>query len=345
VLPFGLSSSPPLWERVSRALEWLVRRYVTDHVTHYVDDFLLAEEPGKDAHRVVKRTLALFAFLGVTVSTNKLVGPATRLEYLGVTIDTIERISQVEDKKRKKLIAALRQMRSSWNVPYKRLESVIGLLQFVTNVVRPGKAFIGRLRDSLYKAESHMVQLGPVGKADIEWWLHFLPKWPGLTYIPDPVETVSNSVALVTDACKEGFGAALGQKWLHGPWPEEWLEKAWVEKDLSMPYLELGAIWVAARSWTDLFRGKKVVIHCDCMPVVQAIRSSYSAKPAMLTLIRNLVALAICTPFTFRIIHISTNANSLADKLSRDLLQEARSEFPWLEKEPTAPVTSTGKDW
>ncbi len=38
VLPFGLASSPPLWERVSRLLHWIIVNVLNfPHVVHYVD--------------------------------------------------------------------------------------------------------------------------------------------------------------------------------------------------------------------------------------------------------------------------------------------------------------------
>jgi hypothetical protein len=207
-LPFGLSTSPPIWERVSRCLEWLVRKYVTNQVSHYVDDFLVAIPPGQDPEWIKTRVLLLMAYLGIPVSLHKLVGPSTRLEYLGIVVDTMTRFCEISPAKRASLLTNLRRIHK-WEVKLKLLESTVGLLQFVTGVIRPGKAFIGRLRETMYKAlngtkrrqaSSAMVKLGPVGKDDVKWWLRFLPAWPGRSYLPPVCEDISNSCSIVSDA-------------------------------------------------------------------------------------------------------------------------------------------------
>ena len=83
---------------------------------------------------------------------------------------------EVAAEKQKRLLTALRGVMDRRRVPPKKLESAVGLLQFVTNVVRPGKAFIARLRDSMKNATSTVATLGPVGRADMKWWLETLPK-------------------------------------------------------------------------------------------------------------------------------------------------------------------------
>ncbi len=176
-LPFGLSTSPPLWERVSRALEWVIRKYVTNHVSHFVDDFLIAVPTGEDAEAVRDRVLALFAYLGVPVSIKKLIGPTTRLEFLGVQVDSMKRLCEVAPAKQAELIRSLRKFHHSWTVSLKLLESTVGLLQFVTGVVRPGKAFIARLRHSMYTAFTRpYLELAAILVAIRSWSKHLVHK-------------------------------------------------------------------------------------------------------------------------------------------------------------------------
>ena len=41
VLPFGMKSSPAIWERYATLAEWIIRKRGVKHVLHYVDDFLI----------------------------------------------------------------------------------------------------------------------------------------------------------------------------------------------------------------------------------------------------------------------------------------------------------------
>jgi hypothetical protein len=341
-LPFGLSSSPPLWERVSRALEWILRKWVTPHVAHYVDDFMLAVPQGWDAQRVLARALAIFDLLGVPISTGKLVGPTTQLEFLGIAVDSDERICQVAPAKRKRLIGQLQIFARCSKVAVKRLESVVGLLQFVTNVVRPGKAFIARLRDSLRRAAGPMVSLGPVGKADAQWWLKYLPTWPGRSYLRPATEGQSNTANISTDACRDGMAAVMGTRWCQNRWDEAWIKRATREKTVSMPFLELAAVVIAVRTWALELSAKTVVVYCDCEPVVLAASRGYSPQAGMMGLLRDLAALAMTHMIRLRFVHISSETNHVADLLSRFNIQEALDTYSWLDQVPAVASMGTG---
>jgi hypothetical protein len=342
-LPFGLSSSPPLWERVSRALEWILRKWVTPHVAHYVDDFMLAIPQGWDPERVLARALAIFDLLGVPISIGKLVGPTTQLEFLGIAVDSVQRICQVAPAKRKKLIGQLQIFAKCSKVAVKRLESVVGLLQFVTNVVRPGKAFIARLRDSLRRASGPMVSLGPVGKADAQWWLKYLPTWPGRSYLRPATEGQSNTTNISTDACREGMAAVFGTRWCQSRWSEAWIKRATREKTVSMPFLELAAVVIGVRTWASDLAAKTVVVYCDCEPVVLAASRGYSPQAGMMGLLRDLAALAMTHMIRFRFVHIASETNHVADLLSRFNTQEALDMYSWLDRAPAIASTGTGQ--
>ncbi len=44
-LPFGLKSSPAIWERYASLAEWLARMNGAPNTIHYVDDFLIGGAP------------------------------------------------------------------------------------------------------------------------------------------------------------------------------------------------------------------------------------------------------------------------------------------------------------
>ena len=84
VLPFGLRSSPYIFNTFAESLEYLLR-VVThlEHVQHYLDDFLIVSVPDLSVARQ-QRSLALdlFQYLHVPIAEEKVDGPATTLTFL-----------------------------------------------------------------------------------------------------------------------------------------------------------------------------------------------------------------------------------------------------------------------
>ena len=65
------------------------------------------------------------------------------------------------------------------------LLSLIGSLSFAAKVVKPGRMFLRRLIDLSTSVSSlnHHITLISEGRADIAWWLEFLPSWNGVCFI------------------------------------------------------------------------------------------------------------------------------------------------------------------
>jgi hypothetical protein len=61
-LPFGLKSSPAIWERYAALAEWMAHRNGAPHATHYVDDFLVggAPAPSQECAAAVEALIKLF---------------------------------------------------------------------------------------------------------------------------------------------------------------------------------------------------------------------------------------------------------------------------------------------
>ena len=90
VLPFGLRSASKLYNAVADGLLWILVTHDDVQGIHYLDDFLLFGAPGVPQCAVALcKALAQCASLGVTVAPVKTEGPATKIIFLGIEIDTI----------------------------------------------------------------------------------------------------------------------------------------------------------------------------------------------------------------------------------------------------------------
>ena len=86
-LPFGLRSAPKIFSAVADALLWIMLQQGVKKAIH---DFLFIGESSKNCHNQLEHALSTCNDLGVPVSISKLEGPATKITFLGINIDTIQ---------------------------------------------------------------------------------------------------------------------------------------------------------------------------------------------------------------------------------------------------------------
>ena len=129
-LPFGLRSSPFHFASIADAIEWIMKhRFLIPYLIHYLDDYFLA---GPANSSLCKHCMDIFIvacnYLGMPLSSNKLVGPTTTLVYLGIAIDSVKKESRLPlDKYCERL-----ELSHNWHAGEKstkqELQSLIGHL-------------------------------------------------------------------------------------------------------------------------------------------------------------------------------------------------------------------------
>jgi hypothetical protein len=141
--------------------------------------------------------------------------------------------------------------------------------------------------------------------------------WNGVSLLYDDEWTSAPRIELWTDACNTGYGAYYAGRWFAGRWSEEELQAATRDQRISMPFLEMRALVMAAGTWGHLWRGKKITFNCDCQPVVQAMKDMRSRTTTQMHQIRSMHLLAAEHNFDLRVWHIVGETNVVADELSR----------------------------
>ena len=148
VLPFGLRSAPCIFNSLAEAIEWLAKQSSTVHIHHYLDDFFLAGEPGSEqcAHQLHSLT-TLCTNLGVPLAEDKMEGPSTTLEYLGITLDSANLEARLSPEKLQDIHTSLDQWSGRQHCAKSELLSLIGTLSFAAKVVPAGRTFLRRMID------------------------------------------------------------------------------------------------------------------------------------------------------------------------------------------------------
>ena len=115
-------------------------------------------------------------YLGVLLAPEKTVGPATVLQFAGITLDSVRQEVRLPGDKLLKCRAMLQNFQARRSVCLKELRSLIGLLNFTCLVVVPGRAFLRRMIDLTKGVNKphHHIRLSQDAKLDILLWLCFL---------------------------------------------------------------------------------------------------------------------------------------------------------------------------
>ena len=252
-LPFGLRSSPALFNRLADALEYVLRNNGVEDLLHYLDDYFFAgpadAKPETSIAAIRMGTaLAILDALDIPVADGdgKVLGPATEIPMLGILLDS----SKWEMRLPVDKLAALQTDIQSWlerrQCTKRQLLSLVGSLSFAAKVVPPGRTFVRRLLD-LAKSIPQLdtpFDLSEDARQDIKWWHAFLPTWNGRTFFHDVAWTRSPDLELYTDASGAGYGAVFGDRWFNGRWAPE-------QQARSIAWRELYPIALACRVWGE----------------------------------------------------------------------------------------------
>ena len=128
-LAMGLSSSCAIFEAFSTALEWLsINHLGACAVLHILDDFLfIAQSKGQCEHDL-DNFILMCNYLGVPLAPEKTVGPATVLQFAGITLDSVRQEARLPEDELQKCRPMLQNFQARRSVCLKELRSLIGLL-------------------------------------------------------------------------------------------------------------------------------------------------------------------------------------------------------------------------
>ena len=262
-----------------------------------------------------------------------LLGPAPTLTFLGIKLDSEKLQLCLPQAKLEELLMELDRWHSCRKTTKRKLLSLVGKLAFAAKAIPAGRLFTRRLIDLSTKVKHlhHHITLTSQARADIQWWLDFLPTWNGRAMFLDTDVTAADDIQLFTDASgAKGFGAYFAGDWLRGDWaPSQRLPHRLIQ------WQELFAIVVAAATWSNRLRGRKVMFNCDNKAVVDAWKRMSAKHPQIVALLRKLFLIAAQNNFSVYFKHVPGKKNAIADSLSRNQLTRFFSLAPQAKRTPT----------
>ena len=321
-LPFGLRSSPYIFDQFAIGLQYIMESMGCTNVEHYLDDFFSCGPPNDNTcqnnldimQEACEKT-------GFEVNPEKVSKPSTELEYLGIVIDSQNMILKISDDRLQETLDELDKWNTRKSCTKRELLSLIGKLSFICRVVKSGRTFIRRMIDSskTVKYLHFRIPLNQSFRADLEWWRSFLPCWNGISAIHREVDT-----ELYTDSSDTGIGCIYMGQWFK----DLFTGASYHLRSKSIAWRELFAIIKAVATWCRFLANKKVLLYCDNESVTYIVNSGTSRDPEIMKLMRTLFFICASHNIEFKCQHIPGKLNIGSDHLSRDRIDHFFRHYP-----------------
>ena len=278
----------------------------------YIDDFAGAEV-GHKAWEAFNDLGDLLLDLGIKESKKKALPPSTKMVFLGVEFDTLAMCMRVGEQKCLEVRATVNKWYRRTTATKEELQSLQGVLMWVSKVVRFSRCFVTRIiaEHKSLKFQKQKTTLSNDIKKDLLWWKQFMVTFNGVELII-PI-TVSCNV--LGDATLSGGGAWNVVRL------EYWSRKfpfQYQTPDYPIHLKEFWTVLVQVKIWGSFWSGKRVAIHCDNVAVVQTINCLKPKDPELQKCLREFLYYVTLYKFEPVMVRIPTKDNSIADFISRN---------------------------
>ena len=130
-LAFGCRSSPRIFDSLAQAICWIASNNYNIHcILHLLDDFLTIDLPSSDGESTFSTMMFIFNILKVPLSENKLEGPCTCLEYLGVILDSDSMQCRLPAVKVVRIMNFIKELLSKRSCTKRELLQLLGHMNF-----------------------------------------------------------------------------------------------------------------------------------------------------------------------------------------------------------------------
>lgn len=327
-VPFGLGPASRIMTDLMAVVAHKLARHGIRHV-RYLDDLLLIAPSEEQARTALSVAADIIASFGLVLNSTKTEGPAQRMEFLGVMLDSIqgtlslsvERVQQLRDESRRMLRAS--------RVSRAVLQTYAGKLAFAAQVLPGAKPFSRRIFDAItaLPTAGSRTRTGRFA-ADIRHWLNNIEHWQGQRkWRPAEPE-----FEITSDASPSGFAFVVtkapqrARHLMHilhiGTWEGKDKQRQKSHRDIMAG--ELFAILAAAFTLSTLLKDSAVHFVTDNMPDSHAINRGRVRNPGAAVVLRALADLASFYNFAISSSHIKGEDNTLADFGSRPALHRFR---------------------
>lgn len=349
-MPFGLSSAPRICTELLSVVAFELQRQGIDRQVRYLDDFLFIDadyDLGQQTLFTAQQTISAF---GLVVNPDKTEGPAQRLAFLGILLDSVAQTLSCTPERVSELQSLLRRASSGTKIKLTALATLIGKLQFAAQVLPGARPFTRRMIDLKlqrtavvdhlhpssanprrhhFALQQASVRLNSGFRADVRFWLAHLSLWNGSQRWRS---AQSAPFTFASDASLEGFGFYLEStppSAVTAQWPDALLvgsgfkgvyspEDATLHSSSStMTWCELFAVYAALVTYRSVLRDSCVLFHVDNLTDVHILNRQATRSRRLAGLLREIYSISVDYNISITAKHRPGVDNILADFLSR----------------------------
>lgn len=271
---FGGSPFPALANAIMSAVSAILRSHGIPNV-FLTDDIFVCGATREECQANVDKAIAIIRHLGLKLQMDKVPAPSQRMTFLGILLDTVLLRMSIPLEKIDNYLVFLRHLlddHAGGRLKATDLESLLGKLGWIAEVMIAGRARLRSLRDCLpsgwyvARRSASTVLLSPQAQADVQWWIDYLLHARGHPYwVPFWTSALPIRCRTFSDASGDiGFGLACGPHLFQGQWAPITIPK-------SSGFKELVPILLALVSLGDSASGRIVVVTTDNLSNVLAI--------------------------------------------------------------------------
>ena len=311
-LPFGLSSAPFIFTRLTRPiLSHLHGKGV--NVLPYLDDWLILAQNQAETADHTRIVLDLFSKLGLIVSPKSVLQPTQTIKWLGIGLNLQDHEFFIPEDKRLEIQTKISDILQKEQISVKGASMIIGKLVFIAPYLPNGMFHLRPLQmwfknqAGHQKLDHEMMTITEESRESLLHWsdASFLQKTTFVTF-PKYQE-----VTLTTDASDIGWGAHLDQRSVSGVWPPS--TRAW-----HINAKEMKAVHLAIKAFAHLLISKVIHIKTDNTTVMYQINKGGSTKSLrLLSVLGDIYSLSHKLNSCLIASHIPGKQNIKADLLSR----------------------------
>ncbi len=336
-LPFGLSSAPWWCEQFLAVVDFAFREAGLSHV-RYCDDFLLVGPSAAAVRHAMDTAKLILSQHGLAINETKTEGPAQRITFLGLGLDSVQQVMFVPDDKVSDIQTAIGRTLASSSTTKWALQSLVGKLSFVAKALPGARPFFRSLIDATKGLPLPYAKLkvSTSIKEDLRIWQRFLRDWNFRAKWRS-----SAPVVMHHDASKSGFGfflaglpadmdpSNLPLKLQPGSAFAGYFSPAHAaHNDRCIQYGELLAIACSVAAYGPYLRDRFLLVMTDNITDVHIINRQRTTAPDLQVLLRAIYRVCAEYNIDIRARHVPGDENAVADHLSRPALHLHRAHVP-----------------
>ena len=312
-IALGLRSSARIFDDISSALNIMcINNGATWRTIHYLDDFLTIGATKTECAQSLHVVIDTAKHCGFKIKDSKTAGPSRTLEFLGLVIDTVKRTVCISEERLQEIRAELSEWKGAKKSTKRELLSLIGKLQFCSQVVAPGHMFVRRLIEASKKVKSlhHKVHLSAEVRKDINWWIANMKIHNGVSWFPQEFNAAT-ALCMFSDASGKAAAAVLGSNWTVVHFTGDLL---WVAPK-NIAFKEFYAVVLGVATFGHQLYRKQVIMNIDNEAVHHCIQSGKSKDAELMGLVRALYHYTTKHCIQYETCHVAGASNVLADSL------------------------------